>query len=38
MISISEIDVETIDRIAVNVRGVLLGSKHAVRVMRASRS
>ena len=39
MVSITDIDVESIDRIlAVNVRGVLLGTKHAARVMLPQRN
>jgi NAD(P)-dependent dehydrogenase (short-subunit alcohol dehydrogenase family) len=39
MVSISEIDVETIDRLmGVNVRGVLLGIKHVAPIMIAQRS
>jgi NAD(P)-dependent dehydrogenase (short-subunit alcohol dehydrogenase family) len=39
MVSITEIDVPTIDQLlAVNVRGVLLGTKHAARVMLAQKA
>ena len=39
MVSITEIDIATIDQVlAVNVRGVLLGVKHAAPVMLAQKS